>query len=185
MPLLRLPQKLLRGEKIVPADVFDAPVERIIAEGRLILAALSLFAVYLNPDLLARYDKGSFETVVAYAAFALTLVVMRIWRFPGSSAGYLVHAIDIGFLFVLSAMTEARATPFLAFFAFFVLLAASVRWNWQGVMATAALLALAVWTTGIVLAYSIGSVSNFAFIRGIYVLMTGAMLAYSSAVRER
>src|SRR5262252_4667696 len=53
MPLLRSSRRILLGEKITPADVFDAHSERVIAEGRIILCALSLLAIWLDPGQLA------------------------------------------------------------------------------------------------------------------------------------
>ena len=53
MPLLRSSRRVLRGEKITPADVFDVHTERVIAEGRAILCALSLLAIWLDPGQLA------------------------------------------------------------------------------------------------------------------------------------
>src|SRR5262249_46828054 len=49
MPLLRSSSRLLRGEKITRADMFDAPSEEVIAQGRIVLCALSLLAIYLDP----------------------------------------------------------------------------------------------------------------------------------------
>lgn len=53
MPLLRSSRRILLGEKITPADVFDDHSERVIAQGRLILCALSLLAIWLDPAQLA------------------------------------------------------------------------------------------------------------------------------------
>ena len=182
MPLLSLPVKLLRGAEISRADVFDAPTERVIAEGRIILAALSLFAVAFSPELLPPRSTEGFLVLIAYAGFAVALIAICIWRFPRRPAGYGVHAIDICFQFALGALTEGRANPVLAFFTFFVLMAASLRWNWQAVMVTALVLAGALVGVSILNA---NTDLQVAVVRGVYVIMTGAMLAYYSAVRER
>ena len=188
MPLLRLPTKLLYRERIGRADVLDAPTERMIAEGRLILAALSLAAVIINPDLLKPHRTVAFEVLIAYAVFAIALVALRVWRFPRPTAGYAVHTLDIAFQVALSAVTAARASPVLSFFTFFVLLAASLRWDWHSVMVTAVALVIALWGT-IALQGTGGNGTDtspqMAIVRGVYVVMTGAMLAYYSAVRER
>ena len=181
MPLLRLPGKLLRGEEVSRADVFDAPAERIIAQGRLVLAALSLIAVQVNPALVTIDNGTAMAVLVAYGIFAVGLTVGRVWRFREPAAGYLVHACDVAFLLVLGALWGGRATPVSAFFAFFVLLAASLRWNWQAVVATAGALALAIWGAAATQSSGLGA----ALIRGVYVLIMGVMLAYSGAIRER
>jgi signal transduction histidine kinase len=180
---------MLRGEGISRADVFDVPVEQIIAEGRIILVALALGTIALAPDLLAPSGTQALAVVAAYAGLAVAQAAIRIWRFPGWMTGYAVHALDVGFLLALGALTEARISPLFALFMFFVLLAASLRWNWQAVVATAGLLALAIWGASAVQAARTGAPdavgSSMPFVRGLYVLMAGAMLAYSSAVRER
>jgi signal transduction histidine kinase len=181
MPLLGLPAKILRGEQISRADLFDAPTERIIAEGRVVLAALSLAATLLNPALLVTGDGTAWAVLIAYAVFAVGLTVGRVWRFREPAAGYLVHACDVGFLLALGVLTSGRANPLMAFFTFFVLLAASLRWDWQAVVATAGLLALAVWGAAATQSSGLGA----ALVRGLYVLVMGVMLAFSGAVRER
>ncbi|MBV9631494.1 MAG: ATP-binding protein [Xanthobacteraceae bacterium] len=181
MPLLRLPGKLLRGEEVSRADVFDAPAERIIAQGRLVLATLSVIAVQLNPALVTIDNGTAIAVLVAYGIFAIGLTVGRVWRFREPAAGYLVHACDVAFLLVLGALSGGRATPVSAFFAFFVLVAASLRWNWQAVVATAGVLAIAIWGAAATQSSGIGA----ALIRGVYVLIMGVMLAYSGAIRER
>jgi signal transduction histidine kinase len=189
MALLGVPKKSLLGGPVKGANVFDAPAENIIAQGRIILAAIWLFAASIAPELLAPGYSIGFDLLIAYAVLAIGIVMVRLWRFPGRLAGYAAHAIDIGFLFGLGILTEARATPLFAFSGFFVLLSASVRWDWQGAMTTAVILAFAVWIEAATHSNSgelSGAVTqNLGFIRGIYLIVAGAMLAFSSAVRER
>src|SRR6516165_9023349 len=89
MPLLRSSRRILLGEKITPADVFDAHSERVIAEGRIILCALSLLAIWLDPGQLADSATAT-QVLIAYSALALALLAIPFWKFPGSVAGYLV-----------------------------------------------------------------------------------------------
>jgi hypothetical protein len=184
MLLVRLFGKIVRGEKIVCADVFDAPTEGILSESRIILAALSLFVVWVSPDLLAPPGTAAFGVLVAYMGFAVAVPAVRVWRFPGRAAGYAVHVLDIAFLFALSALTGWRAGPFYPFFIFFILFAASLRWNWQAVMITAAVIALAVWGTAAARVDDEAS-QRMALIRDVYVILTAAMLAYGGAARRR
>ena len=96
MPLLRSSRRVLRGEKITPADVFDVHTERVIAQGRIILCALSLLAIRLDPGQLADSPTAT-QVLIAYSALALALLAIPFWKFPGSVAGYLVHAADMDF----------------------------------------------------------------------------------------
>jgi signal transduction histidine kinase len=101
--------------------------------------------------------------------------------------GNAAHAIDIVVLCTLGFLTEGRPTPLFAFFGFCVLLGASVRWDWHGVMGTALVLALVTWVNTVQHAGPAGDAAaqGVALVRGIFILTAGAMLAFSSAVRER
>src|SRR2546427_10582504 len=97
MPLLGSSIRLLRGEKITPADVFDDHSERVIAQGRIILCALSLLAIWLDPVQLPDSATAT-KVLLAYSALALPLIAIPFSKFPGPGAGYVVHATDIGLL---------------------------------------------------------------------------------------
>ena len=96
MPVLRSSRRILLGEKITPADVFDDHSERVIAQGRIVLCALSLLAIWLDPGQLADSPTAA-QVLIAYSALALALLAIPFWKFPGSVAGYLVHAADMDF----------------------------------------------------------------------------------------
>src|SRR5262249_45786292 len=138
MPLLRSSRRILRGEKITPAD--DSTSTPSASLGRIILCALSLLAIWLDPGQLGDSPTAT-PVLIAYSALALALLAIPFWKFPGPVAGYLVHATDIGFLAALVILSQARPGPFFALFALVILLAAALRWDWQGVLATGAVLA--------------------------------------------
>jgi signal transduction histidine kinase len=187
MSLLGLPGKLLRRERDNRSNLLDAPGENIVAEGRIILATLSLVAACVSPDLFRPHYLLSVQVLIAYAVVAVAIMATRVWRFPGRGVGYATHAMDVAVLCALGLLTEARSTPLFAFFGFCVLLGASQRWDWHGVMGTALVLALVTWVNTVHYAGPGGGVAarDVAFIRGILILAAGAMLAVSSAVRER
>jgi signal transduction histidine kinase len=189
MPLLHSFAKLARGENVTPAHIFDCPDERLIAQGRIILCAASLLSIYLDPTLPIRSGTAAHGVVIAYTALAIAFVALRVWRLPGSAAGYLIHGLDIACLAALLVLTDGRTSSFFAFFTLFILLASTVRWDWQGGVATTALLAV------IFLAASVMQVahpstpdgygSSNTVVRGIYLVLTGAFLAYLTAQRSR
>jgi signal transduction histidine kinase len=182
---LRLPEKVFK-ENISGVNALDVPAERIIAEGRIILVALLLFAIEFDSNPLVPHGTAAFKMLIAYAGIATALAVTRVWRFPARPTGYVVHAIDILFLLILSALTETRDSLFFSFFMFCVLLAASLRWNWQAVLATAGIVALVICLGGTMQTVRTGQPGEEPVLMGAaYVLVAGAMLAYSSAVRER
>jgi signal transduction histidine kinase len=180
----------LLGEKITPADVFDADSEHVIAEGRIILSALSLLAIWLDPLQLADSATAT-KVLFAYSALALALLAIPFWKFPGPVAGYVVHAIDIGFLAALVTLSHARPGPFFAFFTLVILLAAALRWDWQGVLATGAVLAVIMLAVGAVASRSAPATAsagvglNGAIVRGVNLIAAGGFLAYFSALRVR
>jgi signal transduction histidine kinase len=190
MPLLRSSRKLLLGEKITPADVFDNHSERIIAQGRIILCALSLLGIWLDPIQLGNSATAA-KVLLAYSALALALLVFPFRRLPGPLAGYVVHATDIGFLAALVIVSQARSGPFFAFFAIVILLAAALRWDWQGVLATSVVLGVIMLVVGAVGSLSAsatesdGFAVNRAIVRGVDLIAVGGFLAYFSALRVR
>lgn len=182
---LRLPERFSTGA-ISSVNALDVPAERIIAEGRVVLVALLLFAVVFDPDPLVPHGTPEFKALVAYAGIAIALAVTRVWRFPARPTGLAVHALDIISLLLLSVLADTRDGLFFAFFTFCVLLAASLRWNWQAVLATAVIIALIIWLGGTIQTFRTGQPGEGSVVVGAtYVLIAGAMLAYSSAVRER
>src|SRR6516225_3509277 len=190
MPLLRSSRRILLGERITPADVFDAHSERLIAEGRIILCALSLLAIWIDPGQLADSAIAT-QVLIAYSALALALLAIPFWKFPGSVAGYLVHAADIGFLAALAILSQARPGPVFALFILVILLAAALRWDWQGVLGTGAVLAVIILAVGAVASRSApartsdGFALNGATVRGVDLIAAGGFLAYFSALRVR
>ena len=182
---LRLSERFPTGA-ISSVNTLDVPAERIIAEGRVVLVALLLLAVVFDPDPLVPHGTAEFKALVAYAGIAIALAVTRVWRFPARPTGLVVHALDIICLLLLIALAETRDSLFFAFFTFCVLLAASLRWNWQAVLATAGIIALIIWLGGTIQTFRTGQPGEDSVVVGAtYVLIAGAMLAYSSAVRER
>jgi signal transduction histidine kinase len=190
MPLLRSSRRILLGEKITPADVFDDHSERVIAQGRIVLCALSLFAIWLDPAQLADSAIAT-KVLLAYSALALALLAIPFWKFPGAVAGYVVHATDIAFLAALVMLSHARPGPFFALFTLVILLAAALRWDWQGVLATGAVLAVIMLGVGAVALRSDSATAsddvglNGAIVRGVNLIAAGAFLAYFSALRVR
>src|SRR5258705_11669308 len=145
MPLLRLSRRVSRSERFTVADVFDAPAERVIAQGRLVLCALSLAAIHLDPTQPARYASAAYDFLIAYSAFAAVLLVVTIWRFLGPTTRVLIHVVDIAVVSILLFLTDGPTSPFFAFFTF-ILLAATMRWRARAVLITAVVLALVLLT---------------------------------------
>lgn len=163
-------------------NALDAPAERIIAEGRVIVAALSLLAFEIDPNLFAPHSSAAFKVFVVYAGIAVTIVVARVWRFPFGVTGYAAHALDIALLLIVGTLGQSGLL--VAFFTFYILLAASLRWDWQAVLGTTGIITLAIWAGEILQTIRIGRPGeNRAIVAALCALIAGAMLAYSTAIR--
>jgi signal transduction histidine kinase len=118
--------------------------ERLIAAGRVVLAACSLLAIWLAPSEPSRHAHTVLVLLTGYLLYAVVmlLVVGRphpvLIHLPA-----VTHALDMVLFTVLVYFTEASTSPFFVYFVF-SLVCATVRWQWRGILwtAAAALLAL-------------------------------------------
>src|SRR6516164_921234 len=175
MSLVSLAEKLAGLERLTSADLFNASTERIIAEGRLLLCALATLAILFEPTQPAQYVPVVALTLMGYLAFSAILVALTRYRFLSQRTRQAIHLVDVVIISILLCLTEGPASPFFVFFTF-ALLAATLRWQWQAVVATAAAL------TGVLLFTGTKDIDlDTAIIRGAYLIVAGGMLAYVSA----
>jgi signal transduction histidine kinase len=188
MPGLR---KLADWSKFQLADVFDAPAEWVIAQGRLYLCAFSLIAVSLDPPQPFEIATATSRMLWIYFLFSIGLVIATNWRLPDRQSRIGIHCADIIVTSLLLLLTQAMTGPFFVFFTF-VLLAATLRWDWPSVFATliVLLLVLIVLNTlaGAREIATPGAIPNnftHLLVRASYLVVIGGMLAYVGAQRER
>ena len=171
---------------------FDFQLERLIALLRVALAAFSVVTFYMDP---IRGDQNTSVIVVvltAYAAFGLLVALIPIigrfrtgWQLP-------VHLVDIGLISLLLFFLESVSRQFLLLYTF-VLLGATVRWNWRGAAGTTVLLL----GLGLLLAFlsrglnrpHIGDDPNLmafgVLIQSAFLLVIGGMFTFFGASQER
>src|SRR5438105_7353712 len=137
---MRLSEKLAHLARTTRADMLNASTEQVIAQCRLLLCALSSLAISLEPTQPAQYAAATAFTLFAYLAFSAILVALTRYRFLSPSTRQAIHFVDIVIISVLLCLTDGPTSPFFVFFTF-ALLAATLRWHWQAVVATAAALA--------------------------------------------
>src|SRR5262249_53248735 len=135
----RLSEKLVYLERLTSADIFNAPAERVIAQGRLLLCALATLAVQVAPTQPTQYAAVAEFILWVYFAFAAILVALTRYRFLTPTMRGLIHVVDVVMISELLFFTDGPSSPFFVFFTF-ALLAAMLRWQWQVVIATAAAL---------------------------------------------
>jgi len=123
--------------------LFEHRSGRIIALGRLILAAVFMLALWLDPGQPMHGSGWGYAPIGIYLATSMGLMAlaMKSWWWDHRLA-WPVLAFDIfAFLaavFVTESVNSDFTSPFLAFFSF-VMLTATIRWDWR-VTAAAGLL---------------------------------------------
>ena len=162
--------------------------ERVIAAGRVILAAMSLLAVWLDPAEPSRFVAATYTVLAGYLVHALALLV-AVWRL-GARVDRLAlpaHLLDVPLFGVLIFLTEGATSPFFAFF-IFALLVAALRWQAGGVVWTG--LAVLIVYGGVSL-YAAGVLADPAFelhrflIRISYLAVVVLLLGYISVHEQR
>ncbi len=155
--------------------------ERLIASGRIVLAASSLFAVWLDPSEPAKYASIAYGLLVAYLGYSLVVASLS-WRLsqPSERRRLLSHGFDLLFFSLFIYFTAGPASPFIAFFVF-SLACATLRWQWRGTLWTAAAALLAYLAAGLyfglVLHDPTFQLHSF-IIRGVYLAVVATLLGY-------
>jgi signal transduction histidine kinase len=166
------------------AQLFDAPAEIVIAHGRVVLGALSLVAITIDPTQPLSLVPLVAATLIMYTAYAVVLLAVLHRRLVNNVPVSVIHTIDLVVVTLLLVLTDGFSSPFLVFFTF-ALLAASLRWDWHGIAGTMVVLVL---IAGLVALLDVadGQAPNLhqTLIRGGYLIATGTILVYASAHRE-
>src|SRR5262249_31277760 len=185
MALPHVLEKLVDWERITSADIFNAPAERVIAQGRLLLCALATLTMQFAPTQPTQYAVAAEFILWAYLAFAAIMVALTRYRFLTPTMRGVTHVIDVAMISELLSLTDGPSSPFFVFFTF-VLLAAMLRWQWPAVIATAAALMGVLFVVRITkLTTNADNDLDAAIIRGAYLIVAGGMLAYVSTFYRR
>jgi signal transduction histidine kinase len=112
---------------------------RVIALGRLVLAAVFLFAVWLDPSQPSRAPAIAYAILAAYVLLAAAILALTWadWWLDHRLAKY-AHAADIVVFTVMVSLIEGYTSPFFTFFVF-LFLSATIRWGWRETALTAIL----------------------------------------------
>src|SRR6476661_2094066 len=112
--------------------------ERLIATSRVVLAGLSLMAVWLDPYTPAIYERALNLVLLGYLLFALAVAAM-VWlaHTPLVVLGFITHLLDLSLFSMLTYFTEGPTSPFFMYFMFSIV-GATLRWQWRGALWTAA-----------------------------------------------
>ncbi len=172
--------------------MFDLPVEVVTSWARLLLACVGLFALVVGGH---KPAPSSIIVVLllAYIAFAVIIVIARSSRALSHTGAYVIHAVDVTVSSALMLLTAGTISPFFVFYQF-TLITATLRWDWAGALITAGILTTTLWLFQLT-GFSPSTAASSAVpdniggesivIRDGFLMISGAMLAYMGAYRER
>jgi signal transduction histidine kinase len=164
--------------------LFDIQVERLIVALRVVLASFTAIAFFVSPIHTDVDTDVVVLILLGYAVFGIVVVGLTViargrtgWQLP-------VHFVDTGIIALLMHFLEGISnTSFLLYT--FLLLGATVRWNWRGAVWTAvSLLGLEV-----ILIWELGPSVNAnllmnTLIQAAFLLVLAGMFAFFGATRE-
>ena len=118
--------------------LFALPVEALIDGARLVLAAVALLTVAIEPVQLAEWATSIRNVMAIYVVFAAIVLVIPTERKRSRRLQFALHAIDILAFSLLVYFSEGPAGRF-AFYNY-ALIAATLRWSWRGALLTSLVL---------------------------------------------
>jgi signal transduction histidine kinase len=130
-------------------ETFKHRSGRVISLGRLVLAAVFLIGLWLDPSQPSRAPEAGYAVLGAYLALAALLLAStwnNWWRESRLAAP--AHVLDIIIFSVMVFLTEGYTSPFFTFFVF-LLLSATIRWGWRETALTAVFVVALFFTAGI------------------------------------
>jgi len=166
--------------ELFPYRFSRARAERTIAATRIVLAAFSLFAIWLDPAEPARFARLTYLLHAGYVTYSVVLLGV-MWR--RSSTGWLplvTHVADIVVFSVFQYLTLGPSSPFFIYFVF-SLFCGAVRWGWQGVLLTAPAVVIMFVTIGAEMSARLGATEfelNRFVIRVGYLVVVTMLLVY-------
>ena len=160
--------------------------ERFIADLRLLLAAASLLAIWLDPAEPVRFARVTYATQWVFLAYAAIIALTMQRRSAGPRATMAMHTIDIATFSVVQYLTLGPSSPFFIYF-IFSMFCGTLRWGWRGAMFTSTVVTSAY----LVIAATLSSTMavdwelNRFIVRVVYLVMAGGMLVYLGRHEER
>lgn len=167
----------------------ESRAERLIAGGRIALAASSLLAVWLDPTEPRKYATVAYSLLVAYVVYS-GVVALVVWRAPAppNRQRILTHVFDLAFFSLFTYFTSGPAeSPFIAYFVF-SMVCATLRWQWRGTLWTAIAALTTFMGLGVYFAegFGDGGIDLTPFvIRAVYLVVFAFLLGYLGVHEER
>lgn len=167
-----LPRLLAAARRLLPSQQDEA-----IAFSRLLLAAVALLAVYIDPTQPTRFSQAAYILLAVYAAWSAILVV-RAWSAPDTPRHYLaIHVLDIAVFIALMYLTEGPTSPFFVFFTFSII-SAGLRWGARGAVLTAAVVLVAFLATTFLSTSAEAGEINRVIVRTAYLIVLAVLIGF-------
>jgi len=161
--------------------VLPSRTERTIVVARVVLAASSLFAVWVDPNEPARYVIPTYTLHFIYAGYAILLALISWNRAAGPSWPLVTHVADIAVCAIFQFLSLGpSSSPFFTYFVF-SLFCGALRWGWRGTFRTAALVLTLFLIMGISMRHTIGPEAfdlNRFVIRAFYLAVVAGLLMF-------
>jgi signal transduction histidine kinase len=151
---------------------------RAIALARLVLAAVFLLAIWVDPSEPANAPIASYAMLAGYLVFAVALLflVWDSWWREAKLAGP-SHLVDILMFTLLVLVSVGYPSPFFIFF-MFLLVSSAIRWGWRETTVTAAAVTLFYFAAGLLAGY--GGGGEFEIQR--FIIRGGSLVTLSALI---
>ena len=122
---------------------------RVIALARVVLVAVFLFAIWVDPTQPVQAIAESYILLSAYlaASIAVAFLTWNQWWLDARLAAPM-HVADVGLFALLVLASDGYTSPFFVFFVFLVL-SAAIRWSWRQTALTAAAVTIIYFAMGL------------------------------------
>jgi signal transduction histidine kinase len=168
-------------------DSPESRAERLIASGRVVLAAASALGVWFDPSEPARHPRVAYGLLMGYVVYSLAVAALA-WYSASTGSEWqrrASQAADLAFFSLMLFFTAGTTNPFIAYFIFAVI-CATLRWQWRGALWTAAASLVLFLAIGL---YLILEEPGFnvhpLVVRGIYLALIAVLLGYMGFHEER
>jgi signal transduction histidine kinase len=166
--------------------LFASRTERTIAVSRVVLAATSLFAIWLDPAEPGRYVTPTYTLHMIYVAYALAIMGIMWNRPTGARLPIVLHVADIALFSIFQYLTHGPSSPFFIYYVF-SLFCAALRWGRRGTFANSIFLVISYVIMGVWMSRTLGPEweLNRFIIRTVYLGVLGTLLVYLGQHEER
>ncbi len=162
--------------------------ERLIAAGRVVLAASALLALWLDPTAPIKDARAASLVLTVYVVYAAIMAAATWLADPAAIRLRLAtHAFDLAVFTLVMYLTEGPTSPFFALFVF-AIVAATLRWGGPGTLWTA----LAAVVLFLAMGFHAGEIErdprfelNHFIVRSVYLAVVAVLIGYLGAYERR